>query len=241
MKKHKYDSWPLGPIPEEKLRNEISLIKKSGYSFKDAREVVDLFERKIASYAGCKYAVLTDCCSHGVFLSLKYLQSTGEVKESDSLEIPSRTYVSIPMQIKHAGNSFKFVDKAWSGVYQIGHTRVWDGAVRWTKSMYLGNNALQVCSFQLKKRIPIGKGGVVMTDDSQAFEWLKLATYDGRDLTKQYDSPDHFKMLGYHYYMTPEDAARGILLMDKTPEVNQDSATWENYPDLKDYDLFKQQ
>jgi hypothetical protein len=38
--------------------------------------------------------------------------------------------------------------------------------------------------------------------------------------------------------MTPEDAARGILLMDSTPEVNSDIANWENYPDLSSQRIF---
>jgi dTDP-4-amino-4,6-dideoxygalactose transaminase len=238
MKSHKYDSWPLGPIPKEKLRTEIAQLKEHGYVFKDAREVIEIFERKISDFAGCKHAVLVDCCSNGVFLCLKYLQEIGELNTNEILEIPSRTYVSIPMQIKHAGHNFKLTNETWSGIYKIGGTRVWDGAVRWTKSMYVGSNALQVCSFQLKKRVPIGKGGVIMTNDSSAAEWLKLASYDGRDLSTSYEDPNHFKTFGYHYYMTPEDAARGIMLMDKTPETNEDSGGWENYPDLKSYSLF---
>ena len=30
---------------------------------------------------------------------------------------------------------------------------IWDGAVRWRKGMYVGNDALQVVSFQIKKRV----------------------------------------------------------------------------------------
>jgi hypothetical protein len=45
-------------------------------------------------------------------------------------------------------------------VYQLKGSRVWDGAVRWTKDMYVGLDALQVVSFQIK-RIPIGKGGII--------------------------------------------------------------------------------
>ena len=46
-------------------------------------------------------------------------------------------------------------------------------------------------------------------------------------------------MLGYHYYMTPEDAARGILLMDQTPEVNDDSGNQNSYSDLSKLSVFK--
>ena len=33
-------------------------------------------------------------------------------------------------------------------------------------------------------------------------------------------------------YMTPEDAARGIILMDNTPDVNEDSQDHTRYPNL---------
>jgi len=103
--------------------------------------------------------------------------------------------------------------------------------------MYVGNDALQVVSFQIKKRIPIGKGGIVMTDSKEAYDWLKLASYDGRDLTKQY-MDDDFEMIGWHYYITPEDAARGILLMDQTPEWNEDTGNSNTYSDISEKDIF---
>jgi dTDP-4-amino-4,6-dideoxygalactose transaminase len=239
MTKYKYNSWPLGKVPEELQRKEPQIIKEMGYSWNDPRDIIDIFENKIAKFANSKHAVLVDCCSHGLFLSLKYLLSIGELKQGEYLTIPSRTYVSAPLQIKHAGLRYDFKDYQWAGLYQLGNSRVWDSAVRWTKDMYIGNNNLQVISFQIKKRIPIGKGGVILTDDSEAAKWLKLASYDGRDLTTPYTDSVHFKNLGYHMYMTPEDAARGIILMDSTPEVNEDSGSHLNYTDLSVVDILK--
>jgi hypothetical protein len=43
--------------------------------------------------------------------------------------------------------------------------------------------------------------------------------------------------MGWHFYMTPEDAARGILLMDKLEENLDDTMFWTNYPSLIDYDF----
>ena len=71
----KYNSWPLGEVPEYMQRTELKWLKESGVSFKDPREVVDIFEQKVASFAGSKYAVAVDCCSHGIFLSLMYLKN----------------------------------------------------------------------------------------------------------------------------------------------------------------------
>jgi dTDP-4-amino-4,6-dideoxygalactose transaminase len=247
--KYKYNVWPLGKIPKELQRLELDELKNRGYKFADPRDVVDIFEEKVAKFSGSKYAVSVDCCSHGLFLSLKYLESIGELPEGinpltfkrDEITIPSRTYVSAPMQINQAGYTVKFEDIEWSGIYQLKPTRIWDGAVRWTKDMYVGNNALQVVSFQIKKRIPIGKGGIILTDDRKAYEWLKLARYDGRDMSVPYTDENHILMMGYHMYMTPEDAARGIILMDevnKYTEEHEDSGNHLNYTDVSQLKIF---
>jgi len=232
-----YNPWPLGKVPKELQRTELDKIKEMGYNWNDPRDVIDMFEEKVAKFSGSKYAVSIDCCSHGLFLSLKYLQSIGELNKETTLEIPKMTYISAPMQIIHAGNQVSFEDLEWSGLYQLKGSRVWDGAVRWTKDMYVGGNALQVVSFQIKKRIPIGKGGVILTDDYEAYKWLKLASYDGRDLNTPYTDVNHVKMLGYHMYMTPEDAARGIILIDSVPEVNEDTGNHNTYVDVSE--IFK--
>ena len=79
---------------------------------------------------------------------------------------------------------------------------------------------------------------MILTDDYDAYRWLKKASYDGRDLEVYYPD-DEFEMLGWHMYMTPEDAARGILIMDQLPEINEDSGCWENYSDLSNKEIFK--
>ena len=232
--KYKYNSWPLGQVPKELQRPELDVIKKMGYNWNDPRDVIDMFEKKVADLAGSKYAVVVDCCSNGLFLSLKYLQSIGEIKASDVITIPNKTYVSVAMQINHSGQNANFEDIEWSGIYQLKGTRIWDGAGRFTESMFVGGNALQILSFQIKKIIPIGRGGMIITNDEEAYKWLKLASYDGRDLTTPYTDENHVQMMGYHMYMTPEDAARGIILMDSRPKVNLDSQNNTMYPSLKD-------
>tara|TARA_B100002019_G_C21049222_1_gene488376 strand:+ start:14 stop:718 length:705 start_codon:yes stop_codon:yes gene_type:complete len=230
--KTKYNSWPIGKLPKDWQRPELDIVKKMGYDWEDPRDVIDIFEKKVAKFAGSKYAVSVDCCSNGIFLALKYLKAKGKIT------IPSKTYVSVPMQIMHAGCKVEFKDIKWSGIYKLEPYNVYDGAVRWTKGMYVGNNALQVVSFQLKKRIPIGKGGMILTDDIDAYNWLKKASYDGRDLSVYYPEDD-FEIIGWHMYMTPEDAARGIILMDQVPEINEDSGDSEKYSDLSKKKCFK--
>lgn len=233
MSKIHYNSWPLGNLPKDFQRKEPDSLKEKGYHWDDPRDIVLLFEEKLAKFAGSKYAITTDCCSNALFLCLKYLQATG------TITIPKRTYVSVPMQIIHAGCTVAFEDLEWSGINQLKPYPIYDGATRFTKNMYVGGDALQVVSFQIKKRLPIGKGGAIFTNSKEAYQWLKLATYDGRDLNTPYMSKEHVTQLGWHYYMTPEDAARGILLMDQLPEENEDSGGSNNYFDLSDHPLFK--
>ena len=54
----------------------------------DNYEFIDIFEKKIAKYAGSKYAIAVDSCSNALFLCLKYLKATGKIT------IPSQTYLS---------------------------------------------------------------------------------------------------------------------------------------------------
>jgi dTDP-4-amino-4,6-dideoxygalactose transaminase len=95
-------------------------------------------------------------------------------------------------------------------------------------------------SFQIKKHLPIGRGGAILTNDESAYKWLKLASYDGRNLKTAYDSEDHLIQLGWHYYMTPEDAARGLLLLNKIENRNPKDLSWDRYPDLTTYTFFKE-
>ena len=229
-----YKSWPLGQLPPEFQRPELDQLKKNGYKFDDPREVVTMFENKVAKFAGAEYGVAVDCCTHGLFLSLLFYRDVLKMV-NEFVEIPSYTYCSVPMQIRHAGYTPKFADYQWSGKYQLKPFDIWDGAVRWTEGMYEGG--FHIVSFQLKKRIPIGRGGMILTDDPVAAEWFRKMTYDGRDLTIGY-MEDDFQYLGYHYYMTPEDAARGIILMDQIPKKNLDSGNNTTYSDLSTKKVF---
>jgi len=226
--KYKYNSWPLGKLPPELRRPEPEMLKQKGYQWDDPRDIVDMFEAKVAKYFGAKYAVAVDCCSHGIFLSLQYLKYLGI--NNLEITIPKQTYISVPIQVLYAGSRVRFQDIKWKGFYQLKPTNIIDAAVIWQRNIYFPGT-LMCLSFQIKKAVPIGKGGMILTDNIKAYEWLRLARYDGRDLLTPYDSKNHLKIFGWHYYMTPEDAARGILLMDQTSEIGA-YLGYENYPDV---------
>lgn len=231
--KTNYHSWPLGQLAEELQRPELEQIREK-YPFNDPREVVDIFEKKVAEFSGAKFGIAVDCCTHAIELSLRYLLHKGELKKKSTITIPNRTYVSVGQLIHGLCLGLNFHQDPWTGVYQLRGSRVYDGAVRWMERMYVGDNALHCLSFQIKKRIPIGRGGMVITNDQEAYEWLKLARYDGRDMSLPYTDPSHVKIQGYHYYMTPEDAARGIILMDQIPG-GPDTGNDTTYPNIESW------
>lgn len=190
---------------------------------------VKYFEELIAEYTGSRYAVAVDSCSNAIFLSMKFCQSTGKYTTTQPVTVPSKTYISVPMQIRHSGFGVTFKDLSWTGMYKLEPTPVIDCAQRFTENMYV-SGCLQCLSFHSKKILSIGRGGMILTDDPIARDWLVRARYDGRKSIYYNDiSSDENMMLGWHMYMTPEQAVRGIEQFYKTPTVNPDSGSSENY------------
>ena len=230
--KHKYQARDIWDKEKEKFN---STLQK--YNVPDAWGVVDLFEKKMAAYAGSKYAVSVDNCTNALFLCLKYLEAEGEIV------IPSRTWVSVPCTIKNAGCSVKFEDREWSGAYQLKPYPIYDGAVRMKKDMYQ-KDTFHCLSFHIRKHIPIGKGGMILTDDKEAYDWFRTVRYSGRSMSDDRINyvlykDDDIKSTGWNMYMTPEQAARGLELIEKIKEANPDQESSGSCKDLSQYDFYK--
>lgn len=226
-----YNPFPLGQIPKHLQRTELEDIKKLGYEWNDPRDVIDIFEKAIAEYCGAPYFVVTDSCTHAIELSLRYLIHNGQC--GNEIMIPEHTYISVAMVIEKCGLGVKFYNQEWVGIYQLLDTDVIDSATRFTKGCYM-DGFLQCLSFQQKKRLPIGRGGGILCSTKEQYDWLKWSSYDGRDLTLPYDHPDHIKCMGYHYYMTPEDCARGLILFEELKDKAwEDTGNWTMYPNVK--------
>jgi hypothetical protein len=234
MSKYKYNSWPLGKLPDDWQRPEPKIIRELGYEWEDARDINEIFESKLAAFGGTKYACLTDSCSNALFLALKYRKIRDR-----NIEIPNQTYASVPMQIIHSGNTPVFREIEWSGLYSLGDTGVVDSAARFRQGLAEDPETSYCLSFQIKKRLPIGRGGAILTNDRCEYEWLRRAVYDGRALDTPYDSEEHVSTAGWHMYMTPEDAARGIILFDMLGDDFTDTMSWRNYPPLDSFTFFK--
>lgn len=186
----------------------------------NAYKVVNRFEESMAEFVGSPYAVAVDSCTNALFLCCKYLKVT-------DVYIPSKTYISVPCSILHAGGKVYFEDYEWEGSYQLKPYPIYDSACKLAKGMYK-NNTYQCISFTYNKILNIGKGGMIFTDNAEAVKWFKKARYEGREeipLTEQ----EIFDFAGWNMYMTPEQAARGLTLM---PYLKDFSIIKPIYPDL---------
>ncbi len=201
-------------------------------------KITEDFEQKLAEYTGAKYVVTVDNASNALFLALMY----ENVKDKE-ITIPCRTYPSVPCEIIHAGAKVKFapVDgRTIKGAYRLEPTNVWDSALRFTHNMYIPGQHMCISFTGPYKHFKLSKGGAILTDNHDAYLWFKRARYSGRRECSYHD--DHFDMLGWNFYMMPELAARGLLLMNQF--YNLDGSAKQNpdlempYPDLSQFPIY---
>jgi dTDP-4-amino-4,6-dideoxygalactose transaminase len=207
-------------------------------------KITEDFERALSDYTGAPHVICLDNQSNGLFLSLYYEHYVSKTLTSDTITIPSRTYPSVPCEIIHAGLRVDFEKvkgKTLKGAYNLKGSRVWDSALRFTSDMYIPNTFMCVSFTGPYKHFKLSKGGAILTDNYDAHLWFKRARYSGRRECSYHD--DHFDMLGWNFYMMPELATRGLLLMgqfydvDGTKKNNPDLEL--PYPDLSKFEIYK--
>ena len=194
-------------------------------------EHVREFERKIADFYGAPYAVATDSCTHAIELCLR-LHYPLVVPQ-----IPKHTYLSVPMTFMKLEIPFLFEDYSWSEWYQIKGTNIIDAAVYWEKGGYIPNTKMCL-SFQFKKHLSLGRGGMILTDNEKDYHELQKMAYDGRDMTIPWAEQD-ITTLGFHYYMTPETAMDGLCKFEIVKNISSQFWTWKNYPDISNLPVFQ--
>jgi len=201
-------------------------------------EITKQFEDELARYTGARFAITIDNASNALFLALMYEDIKGQ-----EITIPARTYPSVPCEIIHAGGKVNFEPvegNTIKGAYQLKPTRVWDSALRFTTGMYIPNTHMCISFTGPYKHFKLSKGGAILTDDRDAYFWFKRARYSGRRECSYHE--DNLDMLGWNFYMMPELAARGLLLMNQfydmqgNPKHNEDLEL--PYPDLSKFDVY---
>ena len=197
-------------------------------------KVIADFETEIAKFFGAPYAVSTDCCTHGIELCLRMVKAK-------TITVPKRTYLSVPFLGNKLGIQLKWKNENWTDYYYIDNNtnyKIIDAAVLWKPNSYISGTFMSV-SFQFKKHLSLGRGGMILTDNKTAAEELKKMSYDGRDPNISW-SEQNIKTMGYHYYMTPETAQLGLEKLSDAIDTPPKKWTVKDWPDLtKQMEVFK--
>ena len=201
-------------------------------------EKVNYFEESIASWFGSSYAVAVDCCTHGLELCLRLLNIR-------KIFVPRNTYLSVAMLSNKLNIRREFVDLKWKNHYSLttgygisSNANIIDAAVLWEPNSYV-KGSYMVLSFQFKKHLSLGRGGMILTDSIDSYNDLKAMTYDGRTNNSLPWSEQDIYNIGYHYYMTPETAELGLQKLEEAKSKPAKEWSYKDYPDLFNFQVFK--
>ena len=207
-------------------------------------KITEDFEKSLSDYTGAPYVVTVDNQSNALFLALYYEKNIVKTIKGDKISIPNRTYPSVPCEIIHAGLKVDFTPvegKTIKGSYQLIGSNVWDSALSFTADMYKPNSHMCISFTGPYKHFKLSKGGAILTDSLDAYHWFKRARYSGRRECSYHD--DNLDMLGWNFYMMPELATRGLLLMNQFYNIDGSKKHNEDlelpYPDLSQFEVYK--
>ena len=197
------------------------------------------FEKAIADYTGAPFVVTVDNESNALFMALTYENIKGK-----EISIPSHTYPSVPCEIILAGGRVKFEDSPQylTGEYQLKPTKVWDSALRFTANMYR-EGTYQCLSFTGQwKHLKTCKGGAILTDSINAYNWFKRFRFSGRRECPYLD--DNLDMIGKNFYMPHVLAAIGLQAIQGFYNIDGSKKVMEDislpYPCLSKFKVYTQ-
>ena len=195
-------------------------------------KIVEDFEKLLGEFYGSPFAVATDSCTHAIELCLRT-----QIEDNKKLIVPKRTYISIPFLAHKLNMNLFWQDNNWKDYYYLEGTNIIDAAVFWKENGYI-KNSLMCLSFQFQKHLNIGRGGLILLDDHVLYEKLSKMVYDGRIRNVAWRDQD-IKEIGYHYYMTPENAEIGINKFNTAKNRVPRKWSYLDYPDLSKMSVFK--
>lgn len=226
---------------------------------KGVHKITADFEAELCRYTGAPFTIAVDNASNALFLALyyeHYVQDWNEI--SKYVHIPAHSYPSVPCEIIHAGFKVKFIhdtealqkrlpdtNSAYlTGAYQIAPTKVWDSALSFHHNMYKPGTHMCLSFTGPYKHLKLGKGGAILTDDEEFYKWAKKARFSGREECSYHvDDFDEYPVVGWNYYMMPEIAARGLLLIAQFWDVQGNPISHPDlslpYPDLSKFKIYQ--
>jgi dTDP-4-amino-4,6-dideoxygalactose transaminase len=189
------------------------------------------FEKIVADYFSAPYAVATDCCTHALEMCLR-------LHPNDKVECPKKTYISIPFMLFKIKRNFLFKNKKWKEYYYL-TPNIIDGATYWERGGYIPGTKLCI-SFHIKKHINIGRGGMILLDNEEHYKKLTRMRYDGRSIYEDvFYKDENISEIGYHYYMTPETAKKGISVFKKKKDIAPKIISYKDYCDITKFKVFQ--
>jgi hypothetical protein len=159
------------------------------------------------------------------------------MKNAKKITVPKHTYLSVPMLSNKLGIEMEWSDEIWQDYYYLTEDVI-DAAVLWKQNSYIPGTYMSV-SFQFRKHLSLGRGGIILFDKKEDFETLKRMSYDGRSPDESW-AVQNIKTMGYHYYMTPETAELGLKKLPEAIERKPKQWTYNDWPDLTTMDFFKE-
>lgn len=236
-------------------------------------QVVRDLEAAVCEYTGAPYCVATNSCTMALLLACAWhvekakpqaiaqgdpdhmspygiaLAWRRAVRARDAafkppeIEIPKRTYVSVPQSIIHAGGLPKFRDEDWRGHYQLKPYKIYDSARWFSGSMFrffreFDESSAFVCvSFHAQKTLGFEQGGAILHDNAEADAWLRRARFDGRTEGVA-PKDDKFTQIGWHAYLNPTTAAGLLWKLSYLPKHNEPLPN-DDYPELDKMEIFR--
>ena len=94
-------------------------------------------------------------------------------------------------------------------------------------------------SFQFQKHLSLGRGGAILCDNEEDAIELKKMSYDGRIPNIPWRDQD-IESFGYHYYMTPETAQKGLDKIDEAIKTKPRQWVVTDWPDVSKMKVFNQ-
>lgn len=204
-------------------------------------QAVEEFEKALAEYCVAPYCCLIDSCTNAFFLVLKYY----EIKYKEII-FPRKTYLSMPMMALATDNIPVFRDYDWKGIYPIEiisrpDITIYDSAKRLYRGDFIKYSTM-LKSFHMKKHITSvsGKGGAILTDNKELYDWCIKARWEGRVPYTDYKDPaQDITICGFNMNPTPEMAVFLHRQLQKCPDYMPDLDEPNGYRNLDEFTIFK--
>jgi hypothetical protein len=135
---------------------------------------------------------------------------------------------------------FDYSSKVLRGEYRLQGTNVWDSALRFTAGMYRQGQTQCLSFTGPYKHLKLGKGGAILTNSEEDYNWYKRARFSGRNECSYHE--DSLDMLGWNFYLLPEIAARGVRDMNQFYNLDGSPKDMPDielpYPDLSKFPIY---